>query len=515
MRKQTLTALLQSLSDKLQNGLAALRKAEMGKKVLQISPKVKEALQVPRTRIKPGMAAFHKIVASMRLSQKKVFCAVALVTALFAAVIGVHASAGSPTYLVYLDEEKIGHVSSGTEILEYVAELENEERDRYGLDVRAIQEVRVEREQRKGVKAGDWEVRDVLRRRLAYDVYAYVITVNGRPTLAVRTLDDYRRVIEDLKGAYVSGKDNAVIQAVVLNDKVEARLTLVDPDALYTADKAAEILRRGTDRREVYLVSRGDSLWTIARSNNMSVTEIRKANPQLGESDRLQVGEELNLVVSEPLVNVSVTQEVALTQRIPFGTRYQDDKNMYRGTSRILQPGRSGIKEVTYRITQTNGSEVLREVVDEIVVEEPTEQVVARGTKAVALPAGVRVGTGRFLWPVAGGGRITSRFGYRGRGFHRGVDIGNPPGSPVLAADSGVVTQSGWSGAYGILVAIDHGNGYVTKYAHNSATLVSVGQRVQKGQQIARLGSTGNSTGPHLHFEVIRRGQHVNPLKYF
>lgn len=437
--------------------------------------------------------------------------AVVVLAALLAMGIRVYAGFASHTYVVYLEEQEIGIVSDGEEILEYVDALRAEEEERYGLEVKPLQDVRVAREQRKGVKPDDWEVKDQLRRLLQYDVFAYVIMVNDTPTLAVRTIDDYYQVIESLKTAYVNGNQNAMIQAIVLNDKVEARLTLVDPEALYSADKAAEILRRGTDRREVYLVSRGDSLWTIARRNNMSVSDIKRANPQLGDSDRLNVGDELNLVVADPMVNVSVTQDVVLAQKIPFRTIYKDDSSMYKGTTKVLKPGQPGFKEVTYRVTQTNGSEIQRDIINEEVVEEPEDQVVVRGTKTPPVP----VGTGRFMWPVAGGGRVTSRFGWRRGGFHYGLDIGSPRGTAVLPADDGKVTHAGWLGSYGILVTIDHGNGYVTKYAHNSAVQVSVGQRVQKGQQIARIGSTGYSTGPHLHFEIIRNGSHLNPLSFF
>jgi murein DD-endopeptidase MepM/ murein hydrolase activator NlpD len=414
------------------------------------------------------------------------------------------------TYVVYLNEVEVGVVSSDKSVLNHVAFLQEEAAASLGLDVRQVQEVRVERERRRGAREEDQTVKDLLSRQLQYDVYAYVIYVNDKPTLAVKSYDDYQQVLENLKNSFAEGRANAVVQAIVLNDRVEAKQTYVDPASLYSPDKAAEILRRGTDRRETYLVSRGDSLWTIARNNDLTVEEIQAANPQLEEPDRLQVGEEINLVVPQPLVDVSVTEDVTLVQRIPFQTVYQDDSRMYRGASRVIRPGKHGYKEVTYRISRTNEREVQREVIAEKVVEEPEDQLVARGTAAVPV-----MGSGPFLWPVPDSFRITSKFGPRGRGFHPGVDIGVSSGSTVLAADDGVVVFAGWAGAYGILVSVDHGNGYVTKYAHNSRVLVSEGQRVKRGQQIARSGNTGNSTGPHLHFEVVRHGLPLNPLRYF
>jgi murein DD-endopeptidase MepM/ murein hydrolase activator NlpD len=488
--KEKLGQYIQSLKQNIQAGLVALR----NRKVVSPSlPKLNiDAFKNPAFRIKylTGLVALVVMIAT---------------------AAGVQAHVRSFTYVVYLDGEEIGFVSNETVIYEHAAELQAAEEERYGLEVKPVQELVVAKEQRKGEEPSDWEVKDELRRRMLYDVYAYVIMVNDTATLAVRTIDDYEYVINDLKGAYINGQDNAVIQAVVLNDKVEARRTLVDPDALYSADKAVEILRRGTDRREVYLVSRGDSLWTIARQNSMTVTEIQQANPHLAGTDKIKPGEEISLVVSEPLVDVSVTQDVVLQQRIPYTTKYQNDSKMYKGKTKILEPGEYGVKEITVRITQENGSEVQREILSETVVKEPVGAVVARGTAPVPIPQG----TGRFMWPVAGGGKITSRYGPRGRSFHRGVDIASGKGTGILASDSGVVTQAGWSGGYGIMVTVDHGNGFMTRYAHNSSVLVSVGQRVKKGQQIARMGSTGNSTGPHLHFEVIRNGYHINPMNYF
>ncbi|KYZ75250.1 hypothetical protein AXX12_13905 [Anaerosporomusa subterranea] len=122
------------------------------------------------------------------------------------------------------------------------------------------------------------------------------------------------------------------------------------------------------------------------------------------------------------------------------------------------------------------------------------------------------------LWPASGA--ITSGFGWRnppvedGTELHQGVDIAVETGTPVVATANGVVTKSGWTGGYGNLVQIDHGNGMETLYGHNSQLAVSVGQKVKKGQVIAYVGSTGVSTGPHIHYEVRVNGTAVNPMRF-
>ena len=119
------------------------------------------------------------------------------------------------------------------------------------------------------------------------------------------------------------------------------------------------------------------------------------------------------------------------------------------------------------------------------------------------------------IWPT--NGEVTSRYGLRwgGSDFHPGIDIAADIGTPIVATADGVVIESGWnSGGYGYMIDIDHGNGIVTRYGHNSQLAVSVGTRVKKGQVIAYMGSTGFSTGPHLHYEVRVNGKAVNPDRY-
>jgi len=157
--------------------------------------------------------------------------------------------------------------------------------------------------------------------------------------------------------------------------------------------------------------------------------------------------------------------------------------------------------------------------------EEYLQEVEALAAQSASLAAAIReaqagassTGTGApsasgFIWPV--NGTVVSGFGWRWGRMHEGIDISASTGTPIWAAAAGTVIHAGWLGGYGNLVVVDHGNGLATAYAHASAILVGVGQQVSQGETLSLVGSTGNSSGPHLHFEVRVNGAAVDPLFY-
>ena len=415
-------------------------------------------------------------------------------------------------WVVYVDGEEAGLAEEKETIEKVLASIKEEAARSYGREVVMLEEISMEEESRAAdIKEDLFALEFALRRTLSFKIEAFMLTVNGKDIVPLESEEAVEEVKELVQGAYLPQKDDARLMEVAIVETINSREVLTYPEELRSTEAAASILLEGTERRETYLVSRGDSLWDIAHEHELTVEELREANPKL-EGDLLKIGEELSLIVADPIVNITTIEEVVEEENIPYATQYTDDSSMWTSQSRVVTEGELGRKEVTYIVTRENGKEVAREKRDEDVIEEPVTRVVARGTARAAYTS-----TGSFSWPVQGGGRLTSPYGWRSGRFHAGIDIAAPHGTPILAADGGVVVFSGRDGGYGNSIVIYHGY-YYTRYAHNSQNLVSSGQSVSKGQKIATMGSTGRSTGTHLHFEIRTGGQYgstINPLNYF
>lgn len=204
------------------------------------------------------------------------------------------------------------------------------------------------------------------------------------------------------------------------------------------------------------------------------------------------------------LQTVQVSRTAAETQEISYETQTQEDPDLDFGKSEVVQAGVPGSQTVTHQLLYENGVLIDDRVVSVEVQQAPTPEIIRRGTRLKSGMIG-KLGTGTFIWPVPDYHSI-SRWADPNPnipGHHRGVDITAPAGTPIYAADSGTVVEVvPMHYSWGNYVKIDHGNGYTTLYAHMSRYVVSVGDTVTQGQVIGYVGSTGDSTGNHCHFEM-------------
>ncbi|GAB6171510.1 M23 family metallopeptidase [Paradesulfitobacterium aromaticivorans] len=362
--------------------------------------------------------------------------------------------------------------------------------------------------------------KEELRDKLNPYVEGYAIQVAGETVAVLPSQGNADKVLADLKSYYAQPSDSSKVTSVEFQENVTVEKMETEPGNIQFPDQVLAMLEKGKESVKEYTVEDNDSWWLIARKNNMLTQEVLGSNPDIAEDTVLKPGQKISLVAVTPYINVISKGEYSVTETIPFDVITKNDYNLASGQTKIREQGSDGSKEVTYSFVQTNGKITEKSVLAEKTLKEPVDQVIAQGPKAIVSVAKgdsstIARGTGKntgFIWPLRGS--ITSYFGWRSRGFHNGIDIDGYTGDPIVAAAAGKVISAGWNGAYGLSVLLDNGNGISTRYSHASKLLVTPGQSVKQGQKIALVGSTGNSTGSHLDFEVILNGTNLNPLNY-
>ncbi len=296
------------------------------------------------------------------------------------------------------------------------------------------------------------------------------------------------------------------IQSIQFVEPYEFRSVDAKPEDIVDPRKLLDVIEVGNVGEHLYTVQEGDCISCIAQKFNIPPSMIYNNNPWI-ESDRITVGDTLNLTVKKPLLSVRTIEKIVEREEIHHSTTYQKDPNLRAGAVKEVTQGKDGLREITLLVTKIGGEIVEEQTLQELVLREPVQAVIKRGTKIIP-----GEGTGAFSTPVKGG-MISSRYGMRGGRMHQGIDFtsGN---RNIYAADTGRIIFVGYQNGYGNTIVIDHRNGYQTKYAHLSSFNARSGENVEKGDAIGIMGNTGNSDGIHLHFEIHKHGVVVNPSKH-
>ncbi|WP_305768115.1 M23 family metallopeptidase [Candidatus Epulonipiscium viviparus] len=267
-----------------------------------------------------------------------------------------------------------------------------------------------------------------------------------------------------------------------------------------------------------YTLKSGDTLSNIARQYDTTTNNLLALNPQIKNANQIKVGETITVSKSAPKLETQLIEKATFIEKIPAEIEYKANSNMLKGEEKIIKQGKDGVKEIYVEIIKVNGKEVGRSIIDEKILYNEVKTVIEYGTKTATAGTDSNVvssSKSMFMHPLNGEGWMSSAYGPRWGTFHGGIDFAAVAGTNIYAAASGTVTYSTYNyGGYGNLVIIDHGNGYETYYAHNSRNYVKVGDKVSKGQHIAEVGSTGDSTGNHIHFEIRKNGVRQNPANY-
>lgn len=358
-------------------------------------------------------------------------------------------------------------------------------------------------------------------------IVAYSVEYNGKPIAIVKSKADYQEAM-------------AIAQGLVKCDKIQDYA--YSPDFSMTITLSKKISKKediainildGTES-----IDKGDALFVngeyvacTSYENNLSeyvknYLETFNNDFEEAESEFVEkVTVENGYYPCAKLVDISKFDEILSTLQvkttvtlrkqtaIPFNSVTRKTDTRYVGDSVKAVTGQNGIEESLERIVYVNGEETERQVLESVVVKSPVDEVVVIGTKKKNVSSAL---TSSFkpIWPLKRvPEQVISSYWGDGRN-HQALDIASPSGTPIYAAQSGTVITSTYISSYGNYIIIDHGNGYQTCYAHASKLYVSVGESVAQGQVIAAVGSTGNSTGNHLHFEIRRNGTKVDPALY-
>lgn len=430
-------------------------------------------------------------------------------------------------YHVYTDGQYVGMLSDDKKIeLLKEEELQKVASEFEGIPLEIGTELSVVPEKVFTVGTDDEKVLGELQGLLSVEAEAVGIQIGEDTPIYVRDMTDYEELIKALALQTVTEQELVEFEArkqstepipplkenetrlanIQFSVDLQATEGRVAPEKIRSVQEAKTILNKGTLEEKKYAIEPGDVLGSIASAHNMSTAKLMELNPGISEDTVLQIDQQLNVTVLEPLVEVEAHYETKEIEPIQFKKLTEKDESVFKGEKRVKQEGADGRKSVTRIVRKKNGTVIGKSVAEEHVLEEPVHEVTVVGTKV--MPSR---GTGNFMWP-ADGGYVSSQMGKRWGRVHQGIDIARPSSRSIFVADNGVVTDVGWHSTYGNRIVVTHNNGYETLYAHLSSINVKVGQTVPQGTKIGVMGSTGRSTGMHLHFEVFKNGSNINPL---
>ena len=338
---------------------------------------------------------------------------------------------------------------------------------------------------------------------------ATAVYIDGSLQFVTQDGDHLRSYLESVKQPYEDASDPNVrvsfVHDISLVDGLYLQASMVSYSDILS------VLNEGGGAR-TYTAAEGDTVQTVLDATGVAWDSLAALNPDLtGTDQELAAGNEVITGVESPdLLQVKVIRRESYTSEIPYDTLETQSSEYDFGETVVTSAGQNGLQEITQDITYIDGVQTEISTVSVETLQQPVSEYVTKGTH---LKSGMTAnyGSGEWMWPVP-------QYTYVSRwmsSLHKGADICAAYGTPIYASDSGVVVTAGYHYSYGNYVVIDHGNGWTTLYGHMSALGCSSGQAVERGEVIGYVGSTGNSTGNHCHFEMHHNGTLVSARNFF
>lgn len=333
----------------------------------------------------------------------------------------------------------------------------------------------------------------------------YGLYVNGKLVAASK---DRQNIQETLNKKLDKEKANHPDWEVAFEENINVEHGIFELNQIKNAKEIEKIVNSKVTSYREYTVAEEDNVENLTQKLNMSKEEILKSSNatdgNICAGDKIKIKEEKNLL------NVKIFKTKTEEEETAFSTETVVDSSKEENYKQVTQEGKNGKNSVTYETRLLNNGQEETEQINVTIIEKPTNEKIIIGASKIE-------NDGNLIWPVPFTKKITSPFGMRGRSMHKGIDISSRgiAGKDIIAAGSGTVELVSYSKkGYGNHLIINHGNGKKTLYAHCQSICVNQGSKIKKGETIAKVGTTGNSSGNHLHFEVRVNGAAQNPQKY-
>ncbi|MDE5854140.1 MAG: peptidoglycan DD-metalloendopeptidase family protein [Ruminococcus sp.] len=343
---------------------------------------------------------------------------------------------------------------------------------------------------------------------------AYGIYIDGKFIGAVRDKDEIQSALNDRLLNYdVEG----IVRDVSYVNKIEYTQGIYLLSSIKNQQETIELLTSKKEKKHTYVVQEDDTIVSVLQKYGMDLEEFNSLNPSA--ENGIKSGQILNVIERESYLPIKYIKETENLSFIDYETVEVETSSLNVGIHSILVKGERGEKKSKFEVTYIDGRESSRKVLSSVITKNPVTETIGIGTYS-AMPDNPQTvylgspltGTGEMSWPVDGGWISDPFISDRN---HKGLDIAANEGSEIYSAQEGTVVAAGWnSGGYGNVVMIEHDNGYATVYAHMLYVYAVEGQYVSRGQLIGFVGTTGDSTGNHCHFEVRYQGVCLDPTTF-
>lgn len=424
-------------------------------------------------------------------------------------------------YEVFLCGKSVGIVDNPDEVDEYLKRIRQELEVVYGMEITDQLEIEYKQVETNQNHISPAEVfTNLIKDSIDVRVVATIIYVNDWPAAVVKTSEEANWVLESALEPYKTPTKGAIYSDIEFVETVRVERGPADYSHIVDKETALHNLTIGPGIEDKWrIVVTGDSLSRIAKQEKIKISDIRIANPSVSSTDSIYPGDRLRVVVPKNSLSIKFKEIVDRIQEMPYETEILKDDTKFTTEKEIIQQGINGQSKVKAEITYVNGIEVEFITIEKKILVDGQKQIIKKGTRPVPKEL-IQAVEGRMPMPLRKGSyRISSKFGARNTGikgaskFHKGIDLAASKGTPIYASAAGTIKYSGTASGYGLYVKITHDGGVETRYGHCSQLLVEKGQKVKAGQLIALVGSTGVSSGSHLHFEIRINGEAVDPLE--